>query len=183
MYKYPTESDFNYILIVSSKETKILLPSYCQSSSVCFLFIIHAFWFQVLRTGWVTLNWYSLTQLLSQVFLMGIIIHAKENLAFSAQRFWEYVIMKYRVTTVKFRICKIKRSCSLSNNVGLMKQSFWPIYWQVSVINVHFFCYRSFDSLTADLTRVLVDNVTLPSGVRAIYSLEGRKVSLIHYNY
>ncbi|CAG9110858.1 hypothetical protein JYU34_011104 [Plutella xylostella] len=36
--------------------------------------------------------------------------------------------------------------------------------------------YRSFDSLTADLTRVLVDNVTLPSGVRAIYSLEGRKI-------
>lgn len=37
--------------------------------------------------------------------------------------------------------------------------------------------FRSFDSLTADLTRVLVDNVTLPSGVRTIYSLEGRKVS------
>ncbi|KAI5642534.1 protein kinase domain-containing protein [Phthorimaea operculella] len=36
--------------------------------------------------------------------------------------------------------------------------------------------YRSFDSLTADLTRVLVDNVTLPSGVRQIYSLEGRKI-------
>ncbi|CAH2068489.1 unnamed protein product, partial [Iphiclides podalirius] len=36
--------------------------------------------------------------------------------------------------------------------------------------------YRSFDSLTADLTRVLVDNVTLPSGVRTIYSLEGRKI-------
>ncbi|GBP12113.1 hypothetical protein EVAR_5936_1 [Eumeta japonica] len=35
---------------------------------------------------------------------------------------------------------------------------------------------RSFDSLTADLTRVLVDNVTLPSGVRTIYSLEGRKI-------
>lgn len=36
--------------------------------------------------------------------------------------------------------------------------------------------YRSFDSLTEDLTRALVDNVTLPSGVRAIYSLDGRKV-------
>ncbi|XP_041973651.1 serine/threonine-protein kinase GD17699 [Aricia agestis] len=36
--------------------------------------------------------------------------------------------------------------------------------------------YRSFDSLTADLTRVLVDNVTLPSGVRTIYSLEGKKI-------
>lgn len=36
--------------------------------------------------------------------------------------------------------------------------------------------YRSFDSLTTDLTRVLVDNVTLPSGVRTIYSLEGRKI-------
>ncbi|XP_050665348.1 serine/threonine-protein kinase GA29083 [Leptidea sinapis] len=37
--------------------------------------------------------------------------------------------------------------------------------------------YRSFDSLTTDLTRVLLDNVTLPNGVRTIYSLEGRKVS------
>lgn len=37
--------------------------------------------------------------------------------------------------------------------------------------------YRSFDSLTTDLTRVLVDNVTLPSGVRTIYSLEGRKIA------
>ncbi|CAH0722471.1 unnamed protein product, partial [Brenthis ino] len=39
--------------------------------------------------------------------------------------------------------------------------------------------YRSFDSLTADLTRVLVDNVTLPSGVRTIYSLEGRKIGKV----
>lgn len=36
--------------------------------------------------------------------------------------------------------------------------------------------YRSFDSLTTDLTRLLVDNVTLPSGVRTIYTLEGRKI-------
>lgn len=42
----------------------------------------------------------------------------------------------------------------------------------------YFVCFRSFDSLTADLTRALVDNVTLPSGVRTIYSLEGRKVSV-----
>ncbi|KAL4706816.1 hypothetical protein ACJJTC_010050 [Scirpophaga incertulas] len=36
--------------------------------------------------------------------------------------------------------------------------------------------YRSFDSLTTDLTRLLVDNVTLPNGVRTIYSLEGRRI-------
>ncbi|XP_063546045.1 serine/threonine-protein kinase CG17528 [Cydia strobilella] len=36
--------------------------------------------------------------------------------------------------------------------------------------------YRSFDSLIADLTRVLVDNVTLPSGVRTIYALDGKKI-------
>ncbi|XP_077286724.1 serine/threonine-protein kinase GA29083 [Arctopsyche grandis] len=36
--------------------------------------------------------------------------------------------------------------------------------------------YRTFDSLTADLTRILADNVTLPNGVRTIFSLDGKKV-------
>ncbi|XP_048004959.1 serine/threonine-protein kinase CG17528 [Leguminivora glycinivorella] len=36
--------------------------------------------------------------------------------------------------------------------------------------------YRSFDSLIGDLTRILVDNVTLPSGVRTIYTLDGKKI-------
>uniref|UniRef100_A0A0C9RVX3 non-specific serine/threonine protein kinase n=1 Tax=Fopius arisanus TaxID=64838 RepID=A0A0C9RVX3_9HYME len=39
--------------------------------------------------------------------------------------------------------------------------------------------YRSFDSLATELTRVLVSNVTLPSGVRCIYSMDGRKVQSI----
>lgn len=38
--------------------------------------------------------------------------------------------------------------------------------------------YRSFDSLTSDLTNILTKNVTLPSGVRNIFSMEGKKVSL-----
>ncbi|KAJ8672134.1 hypothetical protein QAD02_003393 [Eretmocerus hayati] len=36
--------------------------------------------------------------------------------------------------------------------------------------------YRSFDSLISDLTRVLTPNVTLPSGVRMIHSLDGRRI-------
>lgn len=36
--------------------------------------------------------------------------------------------------------------------------------------------YRSFDSLTTELTNILMKSVTLPSGVRTIYSMEGRKV-------
>lgn len=36
--------------------------------------------------------------------------------------------------------------------------------------------YRSFDSLIADLTRALVSNVTLPNGVRMIYTMDGKKV-------
>lgn len=36
--------------------------------------------------------------------------------------------------------------------------------------------YRSFDSLVSDLTRALVDNVTLPSGVRTLFTMDGRKV-------
>ena len=36
--------------------------------------------------------------------------------------------------------------------------------------------YRSFDSLVADLTRALVDNVNLPNGVRTLFTMEGQKV-------
>ncbi|KAF5276882.1 hypothetical protein FQA39_LY06433 [Lamprigera yunnana] len=39
--------------------------------------------------------------------------------------------------------------------------------------------YRSFDSLTTDLTTILMKNVTLPSGVRAIFSMDGRKISSV----
>ena len=40
--------------------------------------------------------------------------------------------------------------------------------------------YRSFDSLASDLTRALVTSVTLPNGVRAIYSMDGRKIQNIN---
>ncbi|XP_044262083.1 serine/threonine-protein kinase GL21140 [Tribolium madens] len=36
--------------------------------------------------------------------------------------------------------------------------------------------YRSFDSLTTELTNILTKSVTLPSGVRNIYSMQGKKV-------
>lgn len=36
--------------------------------------------------------------------------------------------------------------------------------------------YRSFDSLTTELTNLLTRNVTLPNGVRHIYSMDGKKV-------
>ncbi|XP_052125564.1 serine/threonine-protein kinase GA29083 isoform X2 [Frankliniella occidentalis] len=39
--------------------------------------------------------------------------------------------------------------------------------------------YRSFDSLLSDLTRALEHSVTLPSGVRTIYTMDGRKVQSI----
>lgn len=39
--------------------------------------------------------------------------------------------------------------------------------------------YRSFDSLATDLTRALISNVTLPNGVRAIYSMDGRKIASV----
>lgn len=38
--------------------------------------------------------------------------------------------------------------------------------------------YRSFDSLTTELTNILMKSVTLPSGVRTIYSMDGRKVRI-----
>ncbi|XP_011258228.1 serine/threonine-protein kinase GA29083 isoform X2 [Camponotus floridanus] len=39
--------------------------------------------------------------------------------------------------------------------------------------------YRSFDSLASDLTRALMSSVTLPNGVRAIYTMDGRKVQSV----
>lgn len=36
--------------------------------------------------------------------------------------------------------------------------------------------YRTLDSLKAELTNILMKNVTLPCGVRTIYSMEGKKV-------
>ncbi|CAH1281074.1 unnamed protein product [Diabrotica balteata] len=36
--------------------------------------------------------------------------------------------------------------------------------------------YRSFDSLTTELTTILTKSVTLPNGVRNVYSMEGKKV-------
>lgn len=38
--------------------------------------------------------------------------------------------------------------------------------------------YRSFDSLTTELTKILTKSVTLPNGVRNVYSMDGKKVSL-----
>ncbi|XP_033176573.1 serine/threonine-protein kinase GD17699 isoform X3 [Bombus impatiens] len=40
--------------------------------------------------------------------------------------------------------------------------------------------YRSFDSLASDLTRALISSVTLPNGVRAIYTMDGKKVQSIN---
>lgn len=39
--------------------------------------------------------------------------------------------------------------------------------------------YRSLDSLKAELTNILSRTVTLPCGVRIIYSMEGKKISTI----
>ncbi|XP_045466039.1 serine/threonine-protein kinase GL21140 [Harmonia axyridis] len=39
--------------------------------------------------------------------------------------------------------------------------------------------YRSFDSLTTELTNLLTRNVTLPNGVRHIYSMDGKKIASI----
>lgn len=38
--------------------------------------------------------------------------------------------------------------------------------------------YRSFDSLTSELTNILTKSVTLPNGVRNVYSMDGKKVSI-----
>nr|XP_031834301.1 probable serine/threonine-protein kinase MARK-A [Nomia melanderi] len=40
--------------------------------------------------------------------------------------------------------------------------------------------YRSFDSLASDLTRALISSVTLPNGVRSIYTMDGRKVQNVN---
>uniref|UniRef100_A0A6M2DC95 non-specific serine/threonine protein kinase n=1 Tax=Xenopsylla cheopis TaxID=163159 RepID=A0A6M2DC95_XENCH len=37
--------------------------------------------------------------------------------------------------------------------------------------------YRSFESLTSDLTRILEDNVSLPGAVRSIFTMQGKKIA------
>lgn len=44
---------------------------------------------------------------------------------------------------------------------------------------IFYFLFRSFDSLTEDLTRLLEDNVKLPGAVRTIYSLDGKKIATL----
>lgn len=55
-------------------------------------------------------------------------------------------------------------------------------YFNGIVIPVASERYRSFDSLTTELTKLLMKNVTLPSGVRTIYGMDGKKV-LIKQKY
>lgn len=50
-------------------------------------------------------------------------------------------------------------------------------YFNGIVIPVASERYRSFDSLTTELTKLLMRNVTLPSGVRTIYGMDGKKAS------
>lgn len=42
--------------------------------------------------------------------------------------------------------------------------------------------YRSFDSLTNELTNILTKSVTLPNGVRNVYSMDGKKVRYLLHN-
>lgn len=52
-------------------------------------------------------------------------------------------------------------------------------YFSGIVIPVTSERYRSFDSLTSELTKILTKSVTLPSGVRTVYTLDGKKVCSI----
>lgn len=54
-------------------------------------------------------------------------------------------------------------------------------YFTGAVVAVGSERYRSFESLTTELTTLLMKSVTLPSGVRTVFSMDGKKVLIKHY--
>ncbi|KRT82019.1 hypothetical protein AMK59_4982, partial [Oryctes borbonicus] len=50
-------------------------------------------------------------------------------------------------------------------------------YFNGVVVAVGLERYRSFESLTTELTTLLMKSVTIPNGVRTVFSMDGKKVS------
>uniref|UniRef100_A0A182SNY6 non-specific serine/threonine protein kinase n=1 Tax=Anopheles maculatus TaxID=74869 RepID=A0A182SNY6_9DIPT len=79
--------------------------------------------------------------------------------------------------TLKKRISSSRTPAKKAKRIRFFRNG--DKFYPGSTIPVSVERYRSFDSLTEDLTRLLEDSVTLTSAIRAIYTLDGKKIEKV----
>lgn len=79
--------------------------------------------------------------------------------------------------TLKKRISSSRTPAKKAKRIRFFRNG--DKFYPGSTIPVSVERYRSFDSLTEDLTRLLEDSVTLTGAIRAIYTLEGKKIEKV----
>ncbi|XP_053675535.1 serine/threonine-protein kinase GL21140 [Anopheles nili] len=79
--------------------------------------------------------------------------------------------------TLKKRISSSRTPAKKAKRIRFFRNG--DKFYVGSTIPVSVERYRSFDSLTEDLTRLLEDSVTLTGAIRAIYTLEGKKIEKV----
>ncbi|KXJ72331.1 hypothetical protein RP20_CCG018341 [Aedes albopictus] len=77
-------------------------------------------------------------------------------------------------STLKKRISSSRTPAKKAKRIRFYRNG--DRFYSGSIIPVSGERYRSFDSLTEDLTRLLEDSVTLTGAIRTIYTLEGKKI-------
>ena len=79
-----------------------------------------------------------------------------------------------------FKVCLTILPFQVSQDKRARKVKFYingDKFFKGAVIAVSQEKFRTFDKLLEHLTRIMCNQVTLPNGVRVIYSLEGRQVA------
>uniref|UniRef100_A0AAG5DHT1 non-specific serine/threonine protein kinase n=1 Tax=Anopheles atroparvus TaxID=41427 RepID=A0AAG5DHT1_ANOAO len=79
--------------------------------------------------------------------------------------------------TLKKRISSSRTPAKKAKRIRFFRNG--DKFYPGSTIPVSVERYRSFDSLTEDLTRLLEDSVTLTGAIRAIYTLDGKKIEKV----
>uniref|UniRef100_A0A182PU28 non-specific serine/threonine protein kinase n=1 Tax=Anopheles epiroticus TaxID=199890 RepID=A0A182PU28_9DIPT len=79
--------------------------------------------------------------------------------------------------TLKKRISSSRTPAKKAKRIRFFRNG--DKFYPGSTIPVSVERYRSFDSLTEDLTRLLEDSVMLTGAIRAIYTLEGKKIEKV----
>ncbi|XP_052865214.1 serine/threonine-protein kinase GL21140 [Anopheles cruzii] len=79
--------------------------------------------------------------------------------------------------TLKKRISSSRTPAKKAKRIRFFRNG--DKFYSGSTIPVSVERYRSFDSLTEDLTRLLEDSVTLTGAIRSIYTLDGKKIEKV----
>ncbi|XP_058061646.1 serine/threonine-protein kinase GL21140 [Anopheles bellator] len=80
-------------------------------------------------------------------------------------------------STLKKRISSSRTPAKKAKRIRFFRNG--DKFYSGSTIPVSVERYRSFDSLTEDLTRLLEDSVTLTGAIRSIFTLEGKKIEKV----